>query len=68
MKNRYCASSLCFLYKQSPFPSKILKRCHFRVLCLVNFGGRKVAGLVFVSTQNAAEKEIFKLMFVLVLQ
>lgn len=68
MKNRYCASSLHFLHKQSPFFSEVLRKCHIRVLSLGSFSGRKVAGLVFVGIQKAAEKEIFKSVFVLVLQ
>lgn len=68
MKNRCCASSLHFLCKQSPFFSKVLRVWHIRVLHLVSFGGKKVSVLVVVSIQNATEKEIFKLVFVLVLQ
>lgn len=65
MKNRYCVS---FYRNNLCFSLRYTKKCHIRVLCLVSFGGKKVDVLVFISIQNATEKEILKLVFVLVLQ
>lgn len=60
---------LSTFYINNPhFSLKYSKSVILGSYALPNFGGKKVAVLVFVSIQKAAEKEIFKLVFVLVLQ